>query len=105
MDIKTLTRRTLLDFCARAATGHAVAEPTIPLMKSRRRIASPEGSGVRRLLLTGCDYSRDLRSAEWGPIVIVRGNNSQDRMSSLGQKQTLDCRPLMSALQKRTLLN
>jgi hypothetical protein len=27
---------------ARATSGHAVAEPTIPLMKSRRRIACPK---------------------------------------------------------------
>jgi hypothetical protein len=35
-------------------------------MKSRRRIASPKGSGVHRLSLTASDYSRDLRLAEWG---------------------------------------
>jgi hypothetical protein len=28
--------------CAPAASGHAVADPTIPLMKSRRRIAFPK---------------------------------------------------------------
>jgi hypothetical protein len=39
MHIKTPTRRTLLDFCARAAGGHAAADPAITLMKSRRRIA------------------------------------------------------------------
>src|SRR5262245_33359216 len=35
-------------------------------MKSRRRIASPMGLGVRRLSLTACDYSSDLGLAEWG---------------------------------------
>ena len=34
------------------------------------------------------DYIRDFRLAEWGPTVILRGNNRQDRMSALGQKQT-----------------
>jgi hypothetical protein len=34
------------------------------------------------------DYSRDLRLAKWGPIIILRGNNRQDRMSALGQKRT-----------------
>src|SRR3974390_1705898 len=34
------------------------------------------------------DYSRDFRSAEWGPTVILRSNNPQDRMSALGQKRT-----------------
>jgi hypothetical protein len=32
------------------------------------------------------NYSRDLRSAEWGLIVILRGNNPQDRMSALPPK-------------------
>jgi hypothetical protein len=31
-------------------------------------------------------------------MVILRGNNPQDRMSALGQKQTLQCFLLMSAL-------
>jgi hypothetical protein len=30
------------------------------------------------------DYNRDLRPAKWGPTVILRGNNLQDRMSALG---------------------
>jgi hypothetical protein len=42
VDIKTLTRRTLLDFCPRAASGHAAADTAITLMKSRRRIAFPK---------------------------------------------------------------
>src|SRR6516225_7065650 len=44
------------------------------------------------------DYSRDLRPAEWGPTVILRGNNPQDRMSALGQKQTFRDVRLMSAI-------
>src|SRR3974377_1745904 len=35
-------RYVFVDCCARAASGQAVAEPTITLMKSRRRIAFPE---------------------------------------------------------------
>jgi len=34
--------------CARAVSGQAVAEPTIPLMKSRRRIAFAQGLGPRQ---------------------------------------------------------
>src|SRR5262249_1570715 len=34
---------------ARAASGHAVAEPTIALTKSRRRIACPKRSGPRQI--------------------------------------------------------
>ena len=37
--------------CARATNGHAVAELAIPLIKSRRRIASPRGSGPRQISL------------------------------------------------------
>jgi hypothetical protein len=44
------------------------------------------------------DYSRDFQPAEWGPIIIFRGNNPQDRMSALGQKQTLGNVAPMSAL-------
>ena len=51
------------------------------------------------------DDIRDFRLAEWGPTVILRGNNTQDRMSALGQKRTLIERVPMSALcQKRTSL-
>ena len=88
---------TLLACCPRAASGHAVAEPTIPLMKSRRRIAAPKAQACADYALE-CDYSRDLRLAEWGAPVILRGNNPQDRMSALGQKQTLQGILLMSAL-------
>jgi len=48
--------------------------------------------------LQRCDYSRDLRSAEWGPTVILRGNNSQDRMSALAHKRTSQHVRAMSAL-------
>jgi hypothetical protein len=35
-------RRMRSGCCAREASGHTLAEPAIPLMKSRRRIALPE---------------------------------------------------------------
>jgi hypothetical protein len=44
------------------------------------------------------DYSRDLELAKSGPTVILRGNNPQDRMSALGQKQTSRHLQPMSAL-------
>jgi hypothetical protein len=47
--------------CARAMSGQAAAEPTIPLMKLRRRIAFPKAKDRAGSL----DYSRDLRPAEW----------------------------------------
>jgi hypothetical protein len=51
------------------------------------------------------DYIRDLRSAKWGPTVILQGNKSESPMSQLGQKRTLVGVCIMSALpQKRTLI-
>src|SRR5215472_570209 len=81
--------------CAREARGQTIAEPAIPLMKSRRRIAFPTAGSCADF---GCDYSRVLRPVEWGPTVILRGNNAQDRMSALGQKQTSELVRVMSAL-------
>lgn len=37
--------------CASTPSGHTIAEPAIPLVRSRRRIASPKGSGLRRLAM------------------------------------------------------
>ena len=49
------------------AYGQAAVEPAMPLMKSRRRIASPKGTGLMRTMLSSeADYSRVLRRAEWG---------------------------------------
>src|SRR5262249_40106992 len=58
--------------CARAASGHAIAPP-VNEMKSRRRIASPRGSGK-------ASYQVELA------------------MSALGQKQTFAVHQPMSAL-------
>ena len=44
------------------------------------------------------DYIRDLRGAKWGSGVTLQGGNPDQLMSALGQKQTSDWRPLMSAL-------
>jgi hypothetical protein len=44
------------------------------------------------------DYSRDLPPAKWDSKAKLRGSNRDLRMSVMGQKQTLDRRPLMSAL-------
>jgi hypothetical protein len=52
-----------LDFCARAARGHA-ANPTIPVMKSRRRIAFAKAQDYAKFGCTSGEYSRKLRSAE-----------------------------------------
>jgi hypothetical protein len=52
--------------------GHATADPEIPVMKSRRRIAFLKAWDHANCI---DDYSRDLRPAEWAPTVILRGNN------------------------------
>ena len=44
------------------------------------------------------DYIRDLRPAKWGLTVILRSNNPHERMSALGQKQTLSDLQPMSTL-------
>ena len=84
--------------CAYAASGQTVAEPASPWMKSRRRIACPLGAGLARRMLRLGDYIRDLRPAEWGFGVSLRGSNPDPLMSALGQKQTYSDVWPMSAL-------
>jgi len=59
-------------------SGKAVAQPAIPLMKSRRRIAGSlpryADDGFQRR-----DYSRDLRSAEWGSMINLRCKSLRHR--------------------------
>jgi hypothetical protein len=83
MDIKTLTRRTLLDFCARAARGHGAADTAITLMKSRRRIAFP-WPGLRRIRRLQQGFATD----EMGFRVRLHGSNRKARTSALCQKRT-----------------
>ena len=65
------------------------------LMKSRRRIALPTAYDHAN---AAADYSRDLRSAKWGPGVSLRSSNPKPLMSALGQKRTLEQDRVMSAL-------
>src|SRR5690349_24915738 len=81
--------------CACAASGKATAEPLIPIMKSRRRIAFPGAQNCGDLR---CNYSRDLRHAKWGSGVSLHGSNPKPPLSALGQKQTSDDVHIMSAL-------
>src|SRR6516225_5310404 len=80
-------RRILSTCCARAASGKAL-ETTIPVRRSRRRIAGSLPRDYADDSFQRFNHSRVLRPAEWGPTVILRSNNPQDRMSALGQKQT-----------------
>ena len=74
--------------CARVADGQAVAEPTIALMKSRRRIDSPKGSRVRRPSLTETRLQQGFVTDEMGFRAELHSSNREARMSALGQKQT-----------------
>jgi len=67
--------------CARAASGHAVAEPAITLMKSRRRIAFPKAEDYAD---DHGNYSRVWRCAEWGSVVNLQCKNSEPPTSLLG---------------------
>ncbi len=82
---------------SRAMNGKAVAQPAIPLMKLRRRIAGSlpryADDGFQRR-----DYSRDLRSAEWGSMINLRCKSLESPMSALGHKRTSQPVRPMSAL-------
>ena len=76
--------------CARAASGQAAAEPTIPLMKLRRRIAFPKAqdhanyaitagicdtrNGVQWSVCTAAILSRHVRFGSWADIVAAIAN-------------------------------
>ena len=51
---------------ARAATGQAVAAPTMPLMKSRRRIATPKAQGLCGLCIGRTQLQQGFTSDEMG---------------------------------------
>jgi len=80
----TPIRRIWSGCCARVVSGHAAADPAIPLMRSRRRIACPEAHDYAKTP----DYIRDLSPAKWGSEVCLHGRKFELRMSALGQKQT-----------------
>src|SRR6516225_2513256 len=77
--------------CARAVNGQAAADPTTPLMRSRRRIACPEAQDY-------ANYIRDLPPAKWGSEAWLHGSKFELRMSALGQKRTCAAHQAMSAL-------
>jgi hypothetical protein len=60
--ISTPMRRIRSGCCARAGSGNAAADPAIPWMKSRRRIAAPRAQGCADLLwdvaITAGNYDR-----------------------------------------------
>ena len=75
--------------CARAASGQAAPEPTIPLTKSRRRIASPRGLRSAPTVTYRTQLQQGFATGEMGFGVSLHGSNLRSLMSALGQKRTL----------------
>src|SRR5215472_16541914 len=83
--------------CARAASGHEVAEPTITLMKSRRRIALPKAGTTP----TRTRLQQGFATGEMGFAVSLQSSNPKPPIYALGQKRTLELGRQMSALSQK----
>jgi hypothetical protein len=82
---------------ARKVSGHAVTDPTIVLMKSRRRIAFSKAldrSDYRSQRILQQGFATD----EMDFRVSLHGSNPEPLTSALGQKQTFVRFRVMSAL-------
>jgi hypothetical protein len=67
--------------CARAVSGQTVADPTIPLMKSRRRIAFTKAGDYADRTRLQQGFATDGMGSVWH-------GNPEPLMSALCQKQT-----------------
>jgi hypothetical protein len=82
---------------ARAASGHPTVEPAIPVMKSRRRIASP-GSEPAIFGLQLRPSKQKFATSDMGrKMVSLRCKNSEPRMSARGHFRQIDPLPTLSA--------
>jgi hypothetical protein len=79
--VSTPTRRMRSRCCALAANGQAAADPAIPLMRSRRRIARPGTEDYA----SNPDYIRDLSSAKWALEAWLHGRKLELWMTSSGR--------------------
>jgi hypothetical protein len=84
--------------CARVASGQTVAEPTIPLMKSRRRIAAPKAQSLCGLRFGMTQLQQGFAAGGMGFRIKSHGGNFEPLMSALGQKRTLKRLRVISAL-------
>src|SRR5262249_54923696 len=115
--MSTPTRRICSFCCARAASGQAMADPAIPLMRSRRRIAFSKALDCadyrsQRILQQGFATNEiDFRVSLYGsnperscPLGVISGHSPTfDRCPLYPQKRTSQLSREMSALcQKRT---
>jgi hypothetical protein len=95
----------MLDCCARAASGMAV-ETTIPVRKLRRRIAGSLPWGYADDGFQQPDYSRVLRPAKWGQGSVCTAAILRRSMSALGSFSTdpgsLACRFMSAPPRRRT---
>jgi len=80
-------RQTRPGCCARAASGHETADPTILVMKSRRRITLPS-LGYRQFRLpTHAHQYRNLRPAKCDEMVSLHCINLELLMTEMGQRR------------------
>ena len=79
-------RQTRPGCCARAASGHETADPTILVMKSRRRITLPS-LGYRQFRLpTHVHQYRNLRPAKCDEMVSLHCINLELLMTEMGHE-------------------
>ena len=76
-----------LSCCARAASGRAAADPAIPVMNSRRRIAFPRLGTTPNLAFNSGNQNRNSRPAIWGAMVCLRSSNPAPHMSARGHSR------------------
>src|SRR5262245_12962242 len=70
--------------CAHAASGHAVADPTIPLMKSRRLMPSPQPAQLGGEL---DDYSKEMRAVKGVQCRCLRSNSFEPHTPAQGHEE------------------
>ena len=58
---------------------HFAMPRRFPLASVTDSLPSAKGSKMRRPSITACDYSRDLRTAEWGLTVHFEWQQSDQR--------------------------
>ena len=92
--ISTPMRRIRSAFWARAASGHAAAAtPAIPVMKSRRRIASLKCRARQHESGIQVDQIRNSRPAKRAEMVCLQSSNPEPRMPAVGHQRPKRSKP------------
>jgi hypothetical protein len=84
--------------CARAESGHAMAEQATTLIKSRRRIAFLKAQDCADYCSQRIRLQQGFATSEMGFGVCLHSSNLEPLMSALGQKRTSQSVRPMSAL-------